>query len=35
MHQTQNHVYYRVDNAKQVVRVLAVWGAPRKRGPTL
>ena len=32
---TQNHVYFRVDEAKQVVRVLAVWGAPKGEGPKL
>ncbi len=35
MPRTQNHVYFRVDKAKQVVHVLGVWGAPRCRGPKL
>ena len=35
MPKTQNHVYFRVDEAKQVVHVLAVWGTPRARGPKL
>lgn len=35
LHVTQNHVYYRVDAGTQTIRVLAVWGAPRGRGPKL
>lgn len=35
MPRTLNHIYFRVDEAKGVVHVLAVWGAPRERGPTL
>jgi len=35
MPRTQNHVYFRVDEAKLVVRVLAVWGAPKGEGPKL
>lgn len=35
MPKTQNHVYFRVDKAMQVVRVLSIWGAPRGRGPKL
>lgn len=32
---TRNHVYYEVDAIAAVVMVLAVWGAPRGRGPRL
>ncbi len=32
---TQNHVYFRVDDKTQTVHVLAVWGAPKGRGPRL
>jgi plasmid stabilization system protein ParE len=32
---TKNHVYYEVDRASGMVTVLAVWGAPRVRGPKL
>jgi plasmid stabilization system protein ParE len=35
MPRTLNHIYFRVDDAKGVIRVLAVWGAPRERGPKL
>lgn len=35
MPRTQNHVYFRVDEARQVVHVLAVWGAPRGQPPKL
>ena len=35
MPRTQHHVYFRVDQAKKTVFVLAVWGAPRGRGPKL
>jgi plasmid stabilization system protein ParE len=35
MPRTKHHVYFRVDVPKQVVQVLAVWGAPRGRGPRL
>lgn len=35
LHDTQNHVYYWVDRPAQTIRVLAVWGAPRGRGPRL
>lgn len=35
MPRTLNHIYFRVDEAKGVVHVLAVWGAPRERGPRL
>ena len=30
---TQNHVYFEVDEANDVIVVLAVWGAPRGSGP--
>jgi hypothetical protein len=33
MPRTKHHLYFRVDVPKQVVEVLAVWGAPRGRGP--
>ena len=32
---TRNHVYFEVDEDRNVVIVLAVWGAPRRRGPRL
>jgi plasmid stabilization system protein ParE len=32
---TQNHVYFEVDAERELVIVLAVWGAPRGRGPRL
>ncbi len=32
---TRNHVYFEVDEGRNVVTVLAVWGAPRRRGPRL
>jgi len=35
MPNTGNHVYFHVDEATQTVHVLAVWGAPRGRGPRL
>jgi plasmid stabilization system protein ParE len=35
MERTGNHIYFRVDEAKGVVHVIAVWGAPRERGPKL
>jgi plasmid stabilization system protein ParE len=35
MPRTLNHVYFRVDEEKGVVHVLAVWGAPRERTPKL
>ncbi|MBX3199608.1 MAG: type II toxin-antitoxin system RelE/ParE family toxin [Labilithrix sp.] len=35
MPRTQNHVYFCVDEAKDVVRVLAVWGAPKGGRPKL
>jgi plasmid stabilization system protein ParE len=35
MPRTRNHVYFQVDESTQTVHVLAVWGAPRGRGPRL
>jgi plasmid stabilization system protein ParE len=35
MPDTQNHVYFRVDEEKQIAHVLAVWGAPKKGTPKL
>ena len=32
---TRNHVYFEVDEERELVIVLAVWGAPRRRGPLL
>jgi hypothetical protein len=32
---TGTHVYYSVDEAADLVTVLAVWGAPKGRGPKL
>jgi plasmid stabilization system protein ParE len=35
MPKTRNYVYYEVREAEELVIVLAVWGAPRRRGPQL
>jgi hypothetical protein len=35
MPRTENHVYFQVEASTQTVHVLAVWGAPRGRGPRL
>ena len=35
MPQTANHVYFQVNEASQTVHVLAIWGAPRARAPSL
>ena len=35
MPKTQNHVYFRVDESKQIIHVVGVWGAPRGGGPKL
>jgi plasmid stabilization system protein ParE len=35
MRKTEHHVYFRVDETRATVHVLAVWGAPRGRGPRL
>lgn len=32
---THQHVYYEVDRENDLVMILAVWGAPRGRGPRL
>jgi plasmid stabilization system protein ParE len=32
---TTNHVYYEIDRSLGVVMILAVWGAPRAKGPKL
>jgi plasmid stabilization system protein ParE len=32
---THQHLYYEVDREKDAVMIIAVWGAPRGRGPTL
>ena len=35
MCQTENHVYFEVDDATQTVHVLSVWGGPRGATPKL
>jgi len=35
MRRTRNHLYYEVDDDREMVVVLAVWGAPRGRRPKL
>jgi plasmid stabilization system protein ParE len=35
MPKTKNHVYFEVDEARELVIVHAIWGAPRGRGPRL
>jgi hypothetical protein len=35
MPKTKNHVYFEVDEARDLVIVHAIWGAPRGRGPKL
>jgi hypothetical protein len=32
---TKNHVYYEIDRKNGVLTILAVWGAPKGRGPKL
>ena len=32
---TKNHVYYEIRKDEDIVMILAVWGAPRGRGPKL
>ena len=32
---TKNHVYYIVERSEPVVMIVAVWGAPKGRGPNL
>lgn len=35
MRKTNHHVYFVHDTAAGIVRVLAVWGAARRRGPPI
>lgn len=35
LQKTRNHVYFRVDRVAGVVMIVAVWGAPKARGPKL
>jgi hypothetical protein len=35
MPRSKNHVYFMVDEAADVVRVLTIWGAPRGKAPKL
>ncbi len=35
MRKTRTHVYYEIDRAQNIVMILAVWGAPKGRGPNL
>jgi hypothetical protein len=35
MPKTRTHVYYEVDWERDIIIVLAIWGAPRRRGPHL
>jgi hypothetical protein len=35
LRKTNTHVYYSVDDDTELVKVLAVWGAPKARGPKL
>jgi len=35
MPKTKNHVYFEVDEARELIIVHAIWGAPRGRGPRL
>jgi plasmid stabilization system protein ParE len=35
LRKSQNHVYYEIDRVNGIVIILAVWGAPKGRGPTL
>jgi hypothetical protein len=35
MPKTRNHIYFEIDEIRQLVVVLAVWGAPRGRDPEL
>jgi plasmid stabilization system protein ParE len=32
---TNHHVYYEIDHEQGLVMILAVWGAPKERGPKL
>jgi hypothetical protein len=35
MPKTRNHVYFQVDESRELITVHAIWGAPRGRGPRL
>jgi len=35
MPRTKNHVYFEVDEARDLVIAHAIWGAPKGRGPKL
>jgi plasmid stabilization system protein ParE len=35
LRKTRAHLYYSVDDDAELVTVLAVWGAPKGRGPSL
>ncbi|RLB53076.1 MAG: hypothetical protein DRJ42_12955 [Deltaproteobacteria bacterium] len=35
MAKTRNHIYFRVDEERAVIHVLAVWGAIKEHGPKL
>jgi plasmid stabilization system protein ParE len=35
MPDTKNHIYFRVDEKRKVIHVLAVWGAAKNYGPML
>jgi len=35
LRKTRTHVYYSVDGDAELVTILAVWGAPKGRGPKL
>jgi len=35
MPKARNHLYFEVDEVKDLIVVLAIWGAPRGRGPAL
>ena len=35
LRKTNTHLYYSIDDAQSLVMILAVWGAPKGRGPIL
>jgi hypothetical protein len=35
MPKTRTHVYFEVDRAQALITILAIWGAPRGKGPAL
>ena len=35
MPKTRTHVYFEFNRARDLITVLAVWGAPRGKGPSL